>query len=699
MSVKLSVLVVASAFSMPVYSQGSSATSQSTPVVELIGINIQTSANPTNNQLDEEDLQIKNAGNPQRALRSMPGVFTNQLSNQPGIEISIRGLSGYGRINSMIDGVPQNFKNVAGHSSTGNNLLYVHPELLAGISVTRGVVSGAHGTGALAGAANMRTLSEEDVLTFGNTGGLTRIRFGNNGAHASGVAAVGHRFTGVGGDDGTLSIIAAGAYKNEGNYKTGDGSKLADNRSSDSSPKGGLVKMRFKPNDRHQFELGSVWYRNTFNNSNYEWDVDNTTVTADYAYTPNNPLISLKAQAYYNQTVLDYADHIGGTYAGRRIDNDTWGINITNDSVLSVLDPYDLLLSYGLAWDHNSYTPKKNRGGNHPGKIDKGSVYSNLQWTFGRTTLLAGLRYDHYRLNGYRPPYTAGVAGCPSGGSACGDNWETTSDGKLLPNIGFQFDLTEQWSLYGMYAHTFRPPSTHEVFYAGTPFGDGIGNGQVNNLALKGETSDGFDFAISYQNNNVFLDNDNLHFRLGYFNNRIKDYIFNDMGPVEGMTSPAIMWINSTNDVRMRGVELSAGYDAGVAYINLSYSHSKLTDQPIGFGTGFNGGNATLAPETIWTLDVGTRLFNERVNLGAQVRYLGKSKAAAGQFTGNSHWDDLPGYTLVDLYGNFKVNKHIDLFVNVENLSDRHYGYAGSQDYSSLAGRGRTVSAGIQARF
>ncbi|CAM5189184.1 TonB-dependent receptor [Oligella ureolytica] len=237
MRVKLSVLIVASAFSMPVYSQGPSSTSQSTPVVELIGINIQTSANPTNNQLDEEDLQIKNAGNPQRALRGIPGVFTNQLSNQPGIEVSIRGLSGYGRINSVIDGVPQNFKNVAGHSSTGNNLLYVHPELLAGISVTRGVVSGAHGAGALAGAANMRTLSEEDVLTFGNTGGLTRMRFGNNGAHASGVAAVGHRFTGVGGDDGTLSIIAAGAYKNEGNYKTGDGSKLADNRSSDNSQK------------------------------------------------------------------------------------------------------------------------------------------------------------------------------------------------------------------------------------------------------------------------------------------------------------------------------------------------------------------------------------------------------------------------------------------------------------------------------
>ena len=697
MRLKLPVLIITGAITLPVYSQDT--TTSSTPVIELHGINLRATSYYTNSEVHEDDLQLKNAGDPQRVLRGIPGVFTNQLSNQPGIEISIRGLSGYGRINTMLDGVPQTFKNIASHTSSGNSLIYVHPELLGGINVTRGVVKGAHGTGALAGAANLTTITEDDVLAFGNTGGLTRIRLGNNGMHASGLAAVGHRFTEVGGEDGTLSIIAAGAYKNEGNYKTGNGTKLDSADSSASSPKGGLVKMRFKPNERHQLDLGTVWYRNTFSNSNYEWDVDNTTVTADYAYTPNNPLISLQAHAYYNETVLDYADHIGGTYAGRRIDNETWGINVTNDSLLSVLDQYDLLLSYGLAWDHNSFIPKKNRGGNHPGKIDKGSVFTDLQWKIGQATLLAGLRYDHYRLNGYRPPYNAGIAGCPAGGPTCGDTWEHNSDGKVLPSIGFQYDLTDNWSLYGMYSHTYRPPTTHEVFYAGTPFGDGIGNGQSNNLALKGETSDGFDVAISYQNNNVFLDKDSLHFRLGYFNNRVKDYIFNDFGPVAGLPYDTIMWVNSKEDVRIRGAEITLGYDARVAYINFSYSHSKLTNQPIGFGTGINGGAASLAPDTYWTIDLGTRLLNERLNLGTQIRYVSSSKAAAGQFTDNSYWRDLPGYTLVDLYANFKVNKHLDIFANIDNLTDRNYGYAGSMNYDTLSGRGRTFSAGIQARF
>ncbi|SPY31477.1 TonB-dependent receptor plug domain-containing protein [Oligella urethralis] len=204
MRLKLPVLIITGAITLPVYSQDT--TTSSTPVIELHGINLRATSYYTNSEVHEDDLQLKNAGDPQRVLRGIPGVFTNQLSNQPGIEISIRGLSGYGRINTMLDGVPQTFKNIASHTSSGNSLIYVHPELLGGINVTRGVVKGAHGTGALAGAANLTTITEDDVLAFGNTGGLTRIRLGNNGMHASGLAAVGHRFTEVGGEDGTRSV-------------------------------------------------------------------------------------------------------------------------------------------------------------------------------------------------------------------------------------------------------------------------------------------------------------------------------------------------------------------------------------------------------------------------------------------------------------------------------------------------------------
>lgn len=103
---------------------------------------------------DADDLD-RNRNDLNRVLRQMPGVFTREVSGQPGIAVNIRGFEGYGRVMSMIDGVPQTFRNVAGHASSGGTLLYVDPNLLAGVDVERGAVSGAHGLGALAGAAKL----------------------------------------------------------------------------------------------------------------------------------------------------------------------------------------------------------------------------------------------------------------------------------------------------------------------------------------------------------------------------------------------------------------------------------------------------------------------------------------------------------------------------------------------------------------
>lgn len=701
MFLKYSIPPFMAIFSIFAYAQNTSTPKNQAaiPDLEVVGIKLKNNSQENNVEINNDDIHIKSGGDLQNNLRTIPGVFTNQSSNQPGIEISIRGLSGYGRVNTMIDGVPQNFKNVASHTSSGNNLVYILPELVSGINVTRGVVGGAHGSGTLGGAANIQTLNEDDILAFSNTGGLFRFQLGNNGSEAQGLAAMGHRFTNVGSSLGTFSIIAAGAFKFEDNYKTGEGLNLNNKNSSSNSPLSGLVKLRFKPNNKHQLDIGTIFYNNTFNNSNYEWDVNNSTFTAQYAYTPNNPLINFIANSYFIKTVLDYAEGIGRGYAGRKIVNSTWGLNIGNISYLSTLSPFDLRLNYGIAWDHNSYIPKRKRGGNHPGIIDKASAYSDIQLELRNITLLAGLRYDYYRLNGYRPVYPSGIAGCPSTGIKCGDTWESISDGKFLPNIGFKFDITDNLSFYSMYARTYRPPSTHEVFYAGTPFRDGIGTGVANNLKLKGETSDGFDFALAFQDKNIFLKDDYLNFRIGYFNNRIKNYIFNDFNSVEGSSRPVIMWINSKDEVRTKGVELSMSYDARIVYLDFSYSNIKIIKQPIGFGTGINGGTASIAPETIWTLNVGARMLNEKLDIGTLIRHYSQSKAAKGQFTGDTYWKNLPGYTLVDIYGNYKVNKHLNIFFNIENLEDKKYGYAGSMTYESLSGRGRTFRAGIQARF
>src|SRR5690606_19163783 len=52
-------------------------------------------------------LEGRYGGDVNQALRNTPGTFSRPGGNQPGLSVNIRGMSGYGRVNSMIDGVPQ----------------------------------------------------------------------------------------------------------------------------------------------------------------------------------------------------------------------------------------------------------------------------------------------------------------------------------------------------------------------------------------------------------------------------------------------------------------------------------------------------------------------------------------------------------------------------------------------------------------
>ncbi|MCA0341802.1 MAG: TonB-dependent receptor plug domain-containing protein, partial [Proteobacteria bacterium] len=56
---------------------------------------------------DREKIQDRYAGDVMQVLRSAPGTFTREPADQPGITVNIRGMQGMGRVNSMIDGVPQ----------------------------------------------------------------------------------------------------------------------------------------------------------------------------------------------------------------------------------------------------------------------------------------------------------------------------------------------------------------------------------------------------------------------------------------------------------------------------------------------------------------------------------------------------------------------------------------------------------------
>lgn len=673
-------------------------------ILELAPIIVQGEEGATDSSVSAEDLQTRYSGNPQNALDMTPGVSTRQSSSQPGIEVNIRGMSGYGRVNSMIDGVPQSFKNTAGHEASGGNLLYIQPEFLSAIDIERGVVSGAAGAGTLTGAADFRTNTLQDILREGETeGGMTRLKFGDNGYNYSGLLTYGKRFDGLWGGDGHVDVLLGYAYTDEGDYATGDEGELSSSRTSVNAPEGKIAKIEIAPNDTHKLSFGARWYSNTFDNSSYTWDVDNQTWTADYAYTSDNDLIDLKISAYYNNTTLYYPGS-GGSYAGRETEEETTGLSVTNKSQFGLANGRDLTLNYGLSWTRDDFQTHAMRGGNNPGKLDKASLFVDGQIDYGRMVVFGGLRYDHWQVDGYRAPYSAGVADCPANGPSCGDEWVKRDGGELLPNIGLSYTATQELTLSASYAHTFRPPTTHEMFYGLVPFGDGVGTGMTNNLDLDPETSRTVELSAEFNRQGVWNSEDQAWLKASVFRSWIKDYIVNDFVSIPGDPYSRAMWVNTDGTTIMHGIEFEGGYDTGKFYANLSFSVSDTDSQPVGDGTGMGNGLTSAQPDRTAMLDVGFRAFEETLTLGTQVRYVGSTAQAAYDwmsYPDGAYLSKTDSYTLVDLYGSYAFNENAELFVSVENIFDISYGYPGGSEaaYQEMAGRGRTFIAGLTTRF
>ena len=102
-------------------------------------------------------------------VRSMPGAFTQQDKGSGVLSLNIRGETGFGRANTMVDGITQTFYSTSmdsgqagGNSQFGASL---DPNFIAGIDLTKGNFSGANGVNSLYGSANFRTLGVNDVIS------------------------------------------------------------------------------------------------------------------------------------------------------------------------------------------------------------------------------------------------------------------------------------------------------------------------------------------------------------------------------------------------------------------------------------------------------------------------------------------------------------------------------------------------------
>ena len=278
------------------------------------------------------------------------------------------------------------------------------------------------------------------------------------------------------------------------------------------------------------------------------------------------------------------------------------------------------LLSAGL-YLSREHTEARSFGGMYDVDTSTDAVFLQSQWQFGDQQLLAAWRYtDHDAF----------------GGQHTGD-------------LGYGLQLTPALRLTASAGSGFRAPDSTDRFgYGGNP-------------ALDPETSRSYELGARLQ-----LSADQT-VRLSAFQNDI-DNLINYVDP-DGFSGPQPGKNQNVDRARIRGLELGYTLNLRPWWFNLEANAQNPENRDTG---------RQLGRRATHSLTFGSRYSDGPITAGLDL-------VATGRRPDSDFSDErLPGYALVNLVGQYRLDKHWTLRARIENLFDQRYELA--QGYNT-AGR------------
>ncbi|MCS2608175.1 TonB-dependent receptor [Halomonas dongshanensis] len=319
---------------------------------------------------------------------------------------------------------------------------------------------------------------------------------------------------------------------------------------------------------------------------------------------------------------------------------------------------------------------------------------------------------------------------------------------KLLPTLQAAYRPSDWLELFTSWGESWRPPALTESLMEGSHPGDPFAIMFPNPYADP-ETSRSWEVGFNTVFQGLLKDDDRLFSKVTYYDTRADNYLITSManampGVVAGAGLGNTMFINNRLPMNFRGIELELDYDARNWYTRLNYTHVLGGDQsfcqerwPLGShqpqfdmadeqgnyteehqwaiengydsyesfldqqlvcatggqATGYGMNSARNVPMDRGSWVIGTRLFNERLDMGTRLNYSAEGKPE--DFT-YAIW---PSYVTWDLYASYRFNDHLLMRASIENLRDRNYVQGYSDIFSRTYGPGRTAMAGIELQF
>ncbi|MCP9447777.1 MAG: TonB-dependent receptor [Nitrospira sp.] len=430
-----------------------------------------------------KELGRRQSDNVFTVLQDVPSVSINGGPLMSGMKFNIRGFSNTEDVLIKLDGAMRNFEKYRFGSG-----VFVEPELLKEIAVTRGPAGVLQGSGAIGGAVEMQTKDAADLLRPGERFGA-RIKSGfssNNMEKLVSGSAYGKVF-------GSFDLLANAAWRDSDNIRTASGKELPNTTANRLSV---LAKATYGPQPGMRLSLAETYLQEE---TLQPFDatigipgvfgfvrraVQDSTSTMNWEYTPNGTSlarwINLKGTVGYTMTSVTDSDKQDAT--GIPIpDSPTnfWDyhiatLNLTNTTEAQI-GPLLNTITYGVQYNRNSraattvqlnpvtrtWETVENLG-QPSGTRSFLALMAEYRLDIGQVSLTAGLRHDFYRVevNARQTRELLQAEG----------RSPVIEFGRTVPTAGIAWNvLRGPFTLFYHYAEAFRPPLVDEYFTQG-PF-------------------------------------------------------------------------------------------------------------------------------------------------------------------------------------------------------------------------------------
>ncbi|WP_122873615.1 TonB-dependent receptor domain-containing protein [Campylobacter showae] len=689
-------------------------------------------------------------------VRSLPGSYTQIDQSQGSVSVNIRGLTGLGRVNTMIDGVTQTYYGTSSdtggvHNFTGNIGTsafgaLIDQNFLVGIDIERGSFSGAQN--GLMGSANFRTIGINDVITDDHIFGfLGRYSYGSNGVGPSYMGSVAAKKEFDGGQ--SLGVLFGYSGKKiSQDYKIGGGGKIKDNDkdidgdgmpdlptaldtdSLEQRPKSYLFKLEYDS----EINKAILTYRR-YSNYLAKRDITSDNYQLDYRFDPYSDLIDINLLLSYNKIRQIYDKKARLAWAdlekGMKFKNSSLVFDLSNTFLFDITDKLKFSSKLGINALNNEYK-----------RITGDEAYSTLRTAYpipnGKQKIFNyyldnSLEYDIFTFDANLNLVnwkTSGIKGkCLAGNPYCspqeaGDFKRKDTD--LNYSLMASAKIDELFSPFISYERTTRPLNVQELFSSGSVYED-------INTGLKPETAKTYQIGFNSHKHGIFSDDDVFGLKAVYYNTKIKNFIYDRIIGYTNAGGDVTMFLARLNDkATLKGFELEFLYDMDVFYAKASYTRQKSSYQPSdSFALDWTNGPASGTtqfselPKYYATIDVGTRLFNEKLVIGSIAKITGKAKRINPKFNWGAFDENDPRFkiintqelpkipTIFDFYLTFEPIKNLTFKFEVQNIFDKNYMdalYTYNSSYSSdvfndditifnNAARGRTILGSFEYRY